>query len=442
MVRSVVEAAAGRVPVTVGVSSRLRAAVAGVRRRRQGRGRAVRDVAAAARLPRRRRTRSSPSTPSSPPAGCRSWPTTTPRPRASTCPPTLIARIYEEVDGVVAIKECSGDTRRIPALLHLDGDLEVVVGGDDWALEGFAAGAIGWITGVGVLAPRETVELYEAVPANDLAARARRVPSAAPRRPLRHDLQARPVLQGRPGRRRLQRRPDPRAAPAAEGRRGRGARGGARDPARAGGRRECEPPATSRRSTPTRRGCRRASSPAASARSRAPRCWSASSTSRPQMDDLRLLLMREPRGHGAMSGAILQPPARPDADWGVLYIEVSGLPADVRARHDRRRDRAGRDRHGRGHRARDRDPARRPRRAWSRRASQVRERPRAVGHDPQRRRRSCTRRDRVVAVPGLGEVTLRHGLRRQLLRDHAGGRRGPGRRPGALAASWSRRAWR
>jgi proline racemase len=42
------------------------------------------------------------------------------------------------------------------------------------------------------------------------------------------------------------------------------------------------------------------------------------------LDDLRLLLMREPRGHGAMSGAILQPPTRPDAAWGVLFIEVSG----------------------------------------------------------------------------------------------------------------------
>jgi proline racemase len=42
------------------------------------------------------------------------------------------------------------------------------------------------------------------------------------------------------------------------------------------------------------------------------------------MDDLRLLLMREPRGHGAMSGAILQPPLRNDADWGVVFIEVSG----------------------------------------------------------------------------------------------------------------------
>jgi proline racemase len=43
------------------------------------------------------------------------------------------------------------------------------------------------------------------------------------------------------------------------------------------------------------------------------------------LDHLRLLLMREPRGHSAMSGAFLQPPTRPDADWGVLFVEVSGL---------------------------------------------------------------------------------------------------------------------
>ncbi len=42
------------------------------------------------------------------------------------------------------------------------------------------------------------------------------------------------------------------------------------------------------------------------------------------MDGIREWLMYEPRGHGAMSGAILQPPTRPDADWGVLFIEVSG----------------------------------------------------------------------------------------------------------------------
>lgn len=42
-------------------------------------------------------------------------------------------------------------------------------------------------------------------------------------------------------------------------------------------------------------------------------------------DDLRTLLMFEPRGHSSMSGSILQPPTRPDADYGVLFIEVSGL---------------------------------------------------------------------------------------------------------------------
>ena len=42
------------------------------------------------------------------------------------------------------------------------------------------------------------------------------------------------------------------------------------------------------------------------------------------LDDIRLFLMNEPRGHPAMSGAILQPSTRADADWGVVYIEVSG----------------------------------------------------------------------------------------------------------------------
>ena len=42
------------------------------------------------------------------------------------------------------------------------------------------------------------------------------------------------------------------------------------------------------------------------------------------LNDLRLFLMNEPRGHAAMSGAVLQPPTRPDCDWGVVYIEVSG----------------------------------------------------------------------------------------------------------------------
>jgi proline racemase len=43
-----------------------------------------------------------------------------------------------------------------------------------------------------------------------------------------------------------------------------------------------------------------------------------------ERDDLRTLLVYEPRGHASMSGAILQPPTRPDADVGVVFIEVSG----------------------------------------------------------------------------------------------------------------------
>lgn len=42
------------------------------------------------------------------------------------------------------------------------------------------------------------------------------------------------------------------------------------------------------------------------------------------LDHLRHFLMDEPRGHPAMSGAILQPSTRADCAWGVVYIEVSG----------------------------------------------------------------------------------------------------------------------
>ncbi|MGW2915688.1 proline racemase family protein [Streptomyces asoensis] len=45
---------------------------------------------------------------------------------------------------------------------------------------------------------------------------------------------------------------------------------------------------------------------------------------REHRDDVKRLLMNEPRGHAAMSGAILQPSTRADCDWGVVYIEVSG----------------------------------------------------------------------------------------------------------------------
>jgi 4-hydroxy-tetrahydrodipicolinate synthase len=84
--------------------------------------------------------------------------------------PDVLVRLYEEIDAVVAVKECSGDARRIPALLGAAPGLEVLVGGDDWALEGFCAGATGWVSGVADVAPRECIALYEACRAGDLAA--------------------------------------------------------------------------------------------------------------------------------------------------------------------------------------------------------------------------------------------------------------------------------
>jgi len=88
--------------------------------------------------------------------------------------PALVVRLAAEVDAVVAVKECSGDARRLAAILNAAPGLEVLVGGDDWALEGLCAGATGWVSGVAVCAPAECVALYDACTGGDLA-RARAV---------------------------------------------------------------------------------------------------------------------------------------------------------------------------------------------------------------------------------------------------------------------------
>ena len=85
------------------------------------------------------------------------------------------------LDGITAVKECSGDARRIAHLLELAGDrLEILVGGDDWALEGFAAVATGWVSGVANVAPAECVQLQKLVEAGDLAAARELWPRLAP----------------------------------------------------------------------------------------------------------------------------------------------------------------------------------------------------------------------------------------------------------------------
>ena len=80
----------------------------------------------------------------------------------------------------------------------------------------------------------------------------------------------------------------------------------------------------STRSTRTPRACRPGSSPEGSGASPGTTMSQRRQWFLENSDEIRTLLMYEPRGHASMSGAILQPPTRPDADWGVLYIEVSG----------------------------------------------------------------------------------------------------------------------
>lgn len=81
-----------------------------------------------------------------------------------------IARLAEEVPSVVAIKECTGDARNVAAIIGVTrDDFEVLVGGDDFALEGFCAGATGWVSGVANVVPAECVRLYDACRNGDLA---------------------------------------------------------------------------------------------------------------------------------------------------------------------------------------------------------------------------------------------------------------------------------
>ncbi len=61
-----------------------------------------------------------------------------------------------------AVKESSGDVRRITALRALLGErVEIAVGVDDVIVEGVAAGATGWIAGLANALPAESVGLLE-----------------------------------------------------------------------------------------------------------------------------------------------------------------------------------------------------------------------------------------------------------------------------------------
>jgi 4-hydroxy-tetrahydrodipicolinate synthase len=82
--------------------------------------------------------------------------------------PPLLARLYDE-GLIVAVKEFSGDVRRIYEITELAPGLDPMIGTDDTVLEVALAGAKGWVAGYTNAFPVSTVELYRACMAGDLA---------------------------------------------------------------------------------------------------------------------------------------------------------------------------------------------------------------------------------------------------------------------------------
>ncbi|MBX6355494.1 MAG: dihydrodipicolinate synthase family protein [Micromonosporaceae bacterium] len=82
--------------------------------------------------------------------------------------PALLARLHGE-GLIVGVKEFSGDVRRSYQIAELAPELDLLVGADDVALELAIAGACGWIAGFANALPRESVELFQAAAAGDLA---------------------------------------------------------------------------------------------------------------------------------------------------------------------------------------------------------------------------------------------------------------------------------
>lgn len=78
--------------------------------------------------------------------------------------PAQIAELAGENPNLEAVKESSGDVRRVTALKALcGGRLALLVGVDDLIVEGVRAGAAGWIAGLVNAFPRESVALFNHV---------------------------------------------------------------------------------------------------------------------------------------------------------------------------------------------------------------------------------------------------------------------------------------
>lgn len=83
--------------------------------------------------------------------------------------PEQVRELAAEHSNLHAVKESSGDVRRITAIRALLGDrLAIFVGLDDAIVEGVAAGAVGWIAGLVNALPHESVALFDAARRGDV----------------------------------------------------------------------------------------------------------------------------------------------------------------------------------------------------------------------------------------------------------------------------------
>jgi 1-pyrroline-4-hydroxy-2-carboxylate deaminase len=76
--------------------------------------------------------------------------------------PPQIEELAAEHPNLTAVKESSGDVRRITAIRALCPRLELLVGLDDAVVEGVAAGARGWVAGLVNALPVESMALFRA----------------------------------------------------------------------------------------------------------------------------------------------------------------------------------------------------------------------------------------------------------------------------------------
>ena len=82
---------------------------------------------------------------------------------------TGVLQALSDVKNIVAIKESAPDPRRFTDLINAFGDrFKLLAGLDDVAFEGFMLGAVGWVSGLTNAFPQESIQLVEAIRRNDL----------------------------------------------------------------------------------------------------------------------------------------------------------------------------------------------------------------------------------------------------------------------------------